>query len=227
MAEDILIEDYSLRKVLERVTGGEISAEKLASVTEIDAPRHGIKSLAGLEYCKNLTIARLAENQILSVFPLISLSKLIELDLSSNHQTEHRPTGRYEELSEEVKARDADVMGRAVDCKWSVCDKVEVYFGEKDSLEEMTALSRLTGLTRLELERNRIVSVAPFLMLPNLRYLGLRGNRVEDIEPLLYHTGLEGMTVDLRGNPFMEKCPYDVLARLEEKQAIIQCDKPK
>ena len=223
---NIVISDRALKRVLEENVGEGLTAEKLATITELNANHRGIESLGGLEYSTSLRIARFAGNQIMNVFPLVSLGNLSELDLSHNQKTKYRETGRYEEAFSEVdKQRDADVMGAAVNARWPVSEPYTVYFGTDAYSEDMVFLSKLVHLTRLELADNGISTMIPFLMLHKIRYLDLRNNKIEDIGPLLFHPGLGGLTVDLRGNPFAQKPRMDllhILHRLRDKQAEIQ-----
>jgi len=71
-----------------------------------------------------------------------------------------------------------------------------------NGISDLSQLSGLTALQRLELVDNAITDVSQLRELTSLRKLFLRDNAIVDIEPLVANTGLgSGDTLDLRGNP--------------------------
>jgi len=63
---------------------GEICQPDLKGLTELDASWRAITDVCGLEYCTNLALLALGDNQINDISPLSSLTSLTILALESN-----------------------------------------------------------------------------------------------------------------------------------------------
>jgi hypothetical protein len=87
---------------------GMLTAADLARITELDARNYGIRSLSGIEYCKNLSWLDLDTNQISNLKPLEQLgrpespfdSTLVYLNLDSNEITDITPLSGLLNLKE-------------------------------------------------------------------------------------------------------------------------------
>jgi hypothetical protein len=87
---------------------GLLTAADLAKVTELDARNYGIRSLSGIEYCKNLSWLDLDTNQISNLKPLEQLgrpespfdSTLVYLNLDNNEITDITPLSGLLNLKE-------------------------------------------------------------------------------------------------------------------------------
>jgi len=103
----------------------------------------------------------------------------------------------------------------------------------------MQCLSKLSQIAHLELADNGINSILPFLALTNLRYLGLKNNRIKCIRPLFFHPKLrerslffrpepKSLVIDVRRNPLDETSLSILkLGGLENRGAEILYDKEK
>ena len=87
---------------------GLLTAADLAKITELDARNYGIRSLSGIEYCKNLSWLDLDTNQISNLKPLEQLgrpespfdSTLVYLNLDNNEITDITPLSGLLNLKE-------------------------------------------------------------------------------------------------------------------------------
>ncbi|MFN6049441.1 MAG: leucine-rich repeat domain-containing protein, partial [Planctomycetia bacterium] len=75
--------ESAIRAVLHEPTA-ELTDEKLLKLFILEAPGKGIKDLAGLEKCKNLSLLRITNNQVADLKPIKDLVNLQSLDVASN-----------------------------------------------------------------------------------------------------------------------------------------------
>jgi Leucine-rich repeat (LRR) protein len=81
-----------------------------------------------------------------------------------------------------------------------------------NQLTEITSLEKLTGLTKLDLAFNHLDNITPLPNLTGLTELALTGNHLEDITPLAKHTTLRRL--ELYCNPLTNPGNDKVLAAL-------------
>ena len=112
--DGVYIPDPNLRTAIEEALGKEntaivsITAEDMATLTEINAVNKGISDLTGLEFATNLESLDLRGNPISDLLPLANLTKLRELSFSSAAVSDLSPLARLQEL-EELRAWSAIV----------------------------------------------------------------------------------------------------------------------
>jgi len=87
-----------------------LTDEALNKVFVLEAPGKGIKSLKGLEKCKNLSLLKVTKNEISDLTPLKDLTNLQSLDLAGNKITDVSPLSglvglQYLELSDNQVAK--------------------------------------------------------------------------------------------------------------------------
>ena len=94
-AETVQINDANLRRQLElalnKEAGQPISAEELATLTELSALYTEITDLTGLEHCLSLTTLKLSYNAITDLAPLSGLTKIDTLYLNDNQVVDLAP----------------------------------------------------------------------------------------------------------------------------------------
>ena len=79
-------------------------------------------------------------------------------------------------------------------------------------IEQIESIGALKSLEFLDLQSNRIASLAPLTSLRNLRSISISNNRIRDITPLLRMATLTSAT--LNGNP---NIPCQQIAQLRER----------
>jgi len=90
----VFISDKALESAIRASIGkpmGLLPAGDLLGVTELQASDPNIRSLDGLEYCLNLTVVKLRNNQMQSILPLAGLANLTWVDLGENRITNIEP----------------------------------------------------------------------------------------------------------------------------------------
>lgn len=114
-------------------------------------------------------------------------------------------------------------------CTFDDLTPVECLNGLKDlsivgceiSDADMKLLSRLVGLSRLEMTSCNVSAIAPLAKLINLTELALDSNNITDVSPLAELSGLEALS--LMANPLRSVAPLRQLKNL--KQLYVDLDK--
>ena len=152
------IPDTNLRSLLEQAlgkgNGDSITDLELDGLSgQLDASSSSISNLAGLEYCINLTVLNLHDNQISDLSALSNLlTSLTELDLSQNRISNIRP------ISNLTKVTDLNLLG--------------------NQITDISLLSNLANLIELNLGGNQITDISVLSNLSNLAELNLLGNQL-------------------------------------------------
>jgi len=195
-------------------TSYDITKTDLAGITQLYASEKGITDLTGLEFCTNLTHLQLAGNEdIMDFSPLSGLTKLIELDLSTN------------------KMNDISILQNLTNLTWLALNDNQI--GDISSLQnlinltwlglsmnqisDISSLAGLTSLTSLGLENNQINDISILQNLTNLDWLYLKHNQIDDIQPLVANLGLSQFDyIDLKENP-LSATSLTYIAQLEAR----------
>ena len=177
----VTIPDANLRAViadsLGKARNASITRAEMATLTRIDAPNKGIRSLTGLEHATNLQWLGLGSvrvnnewvnsNDISNLSPLSNLTNLTVLGLGGNSISD------ISSLSNLTNLTRLDL--------WD------------NSISDISALSNLTNLTYLDLTSNSISDISALSNLTNLTVLGLGDNSISDISSLSNLTNLTGL----------------------------------
>ncbi len=199
----VTIADANLRAVISDSLGksrnAPITRSEIATLTRIDAPNKGIRSLTGLEHATNLQRLHLGRvrvsgelvnsNDISNLSPLSNLTNLTVLDLTSNSIS-------------------------SISALSNLTSLTALHLGD-NSISDISVLSRLTNLERLNLWDNSISDISSLSNLTNLTYLSLSGNRnISDISSLSNLTNLE--ILYLWGNSISSISALSRLTNLKE-----------
>ena len=210
-----IIADANLRAVvadsLGKVSGDEITAEEMATLTRLEAPNSDVRDLTGLEHATNLTWLNLGSasvngafvnsNAISDLSPLANLTSLNVLGLDGNAISDLSALSGLTNLSA------LDLNGNSISdiSALSGLTSLQSLGLGGNAISDISALSGLTNLTELGLNDNRISDISVLSGLTNLVYLVLYGNNISDLAPLVANTGLgSGDSVDVRRNPLSD-----------------------
>ena len=147
-----------------------ITAEDVADLSQIVARGKSIKSLAGIEHCKNVMLLDLADNEISDLTPLKDSALLQSLTLARNEIADVSP------LAGLTRLQYLELSGNRV--------------------EDIAPLGNLTALNSLYLGGNRVADIAPLVGLTRLWSLYLDNNRISDIGPIAGLTRLSSLNLD-------------------------------
>ena len=205
--------DPALRAVVEEALGkgdgAEITAEDMASLTELDGWNRGIRDLTGLESATGLEWLDLGRNFIDDVSPLSGLTALGSLYLSHNPVQDVSPLAG-------LSLRELHLDGTQVD----FADVAALpYF---DALRELGVgglgirdVSALAGmpLEYLSLGGNPLADLTPLSTLGSLRILALSATGTTDVGALAGLTAMWELRLD--GNRIADLAPLANMRQLD------------
>ena len=197
----LVIPDANLRAVIEtalgKASGASITRAEMATLTRLDAPNKGIRSLTGLEHATNLTLLNLDANSISDITLLSNLTNLTSLNLGGEWVD-----GRWANNN----ISDISALANLTNLTFLLLDN--------NSISDISALSSLTNLTRLDLDSNSISDISALSSLTNLTRLDLDSNSISDISALSSLTNLTRL-LDLQSNSISDISALANLTNLE------------
>ena len=224
------IPDLNLRAVIEvelsKVAGALITADEMATLTQLEAPNADIRDLTGIEFATNLRELNLGEenvsgtdvnsNAVSDLSPLAGLTNLIALDLNNNSISDLSPLAGLTHLTTSLDLNDnliSDLSPLA-----GLVNLIHLQLGN-NLISDLSPLADLTKLDRLWLYGNLISDLSPLAGLVTLTTLHLQVNSVSNLSPL---TGLIRLVeLDLYCNPVSDISP---LAELTNLRGLILSD---
>ena len=179
----------AVEQALDKASGAAITAEDMASLTELTASQQGVRDLTGLELATNLERLSLGYNDVDDLTPLGGLQSLRYLNLRFNNVVNLRP------LSELLELYYLSLRGNPV--------------------TDLSPLSELGGILYLYLDDTQ-VAYGDVLGLPyfqSLRGLGLAGLGIQDISALAGHS--LDWWLNLSRNPIADLSPLSGMTALQ------------
>ncbi len=201
----VRIPDPNLRAAIAEVLGKTlneiITAEDMATLTDLTAIGKGIHSLEGLESATNLTVLRIGHNPISDLSPIAGLTKIQELYFNDTQVADLSPLSGL---------RDLDTIGAAITHISNLEPLVGLTKLRKldtihSDISDLSPLAGLTNLTRLLLYDCKATDLSPLKGLTKLRWLGFpHTNNITDFSPLsgltelrhldLFHTEISDLS---------------------------------
>jgi len=211
---------------------GQIKGADLVGVgfTELKASAFQIKGLTGLEYCTDLTILWLSNNQIQDINSLSDLVKLVNLRLDGNQirdisaLTELTKLDRLNLSKNQIvdispltgcnNLTNIWIMGNQVTdlAPLSGLSSLEALDIDKNQLRDVSPLAELKNLTVLHAAGNQIADISPLSRLTKMTYLYLSWNQIADISPLQQIANLR--ILELKHNQISDLSPLSKLPKL-------------
>lgn len=227
---DPVLED-AIRSNLSKPTG-DITTEDMKAVTSLTITKSSLSNLSGLEYGINIYYLDLRENNITSIEPLLSLTKLKKLYLHENGITEIGTLFSDLKELEELRLDNnqiGSVSGEAPASKLfnlSLQDNnlssVDLRGFPKINNVDLTNnklstinLDGFSAVTMISAENNNLSSTAGFKLLqkPNLWRLSLAENQISDLSGVNNLANIE--IIDLRDNQVSDISGLSNLPSLE------------
>ena len=221
----------AVEETLGKASGAPISAEDMASLSELNAPWRNIRDLTGLEQATGLVRLYLQENDIDDLGPLSGLTELESLSVGQNAVTDLTALASLTRLSyldlDANPVKDISPLAELPMLRCVYFSRTEVSFDDVVALPrfsrftclgigglgvaDLSALSEL-DLANLDLGDNAIVDLKPLAGLVGLKRLILDRNRIADLSPVSGMTELE--TLSLRGNAISDITALEDLTNL-------------
>jgi Leucine-rich repeat (LRR) protein len=195
-----------------------------------------MKDLSGLQYAKNIDSLSFEEGTIEDISFLQEFKSLVHLSLPSDVkgiETLHKldglvaltfngPFRQMDELGEALAGMKSLEVLNIYNLKTEHVDGLAALAGNpsfkwlnisSDSLKDISGLSQLVHLERLQLEGHHIDDLSALSSMTELEQLDLRNNRISELEPL---QGLTKLTsLQLSNNQIENVEPLSYLTRLE------------
>jgi Leucine-rich repeat (LRR) protein len=196
-----------------RNTDQPILAKDVEKISTIKAPKAGIKSIAGLEHCRELRELNLADNQIEDIAPLSGLKYLQSLDVSNNK------VASLEALKPLQMLQYLNMAGNQIADLSPLAGHATIWalYLEKNKIADIAVVADLPKLVALYLDDNQVKDISVLAKLTKLERIGLTRNQVTDISPLaasIYWKFLfleENQIADLA--PLVDMCKKDLADR--------------
>jgi internalin A len=179
---------------------GDITADDMATLSELWAGDWGISDLSGLEYAVNLEKLALyqdqfSQNHISDISPLTGLTNLQELYLDYNQISDISPLAGLTNLQvlQITNNQISDISSLAG------LTNLRTLFITTNQISDISPLAGLTNLEHLWLSVNQISDISPLAGLTNLQFLQLNNNQISDISPLVANSGIglnDGVTLE-------------------------------
>ena len=189
-AQTVNLPDPNLRAVVEnalgKAAGTPITADEMATLTQLDAPNANISNLTGLEHATNLTRLYLRKNSISDISAVAGLTKLTYLYLGWNSISDISPVAGLTNLGTLLLWYNSisDISAVA-----GLANLGTLYL-EGNSISDISPVAGLTNLGTLDLWDNSISDISPVAGLTNLGTLNLGWNSISDISPVAGLTNL-------------------------------------
>ena len=237
-AQVINIPDPNLRAAIENAlgkpAGAPITADDMATLTELEAQNANISNLTGLEHATNLTGLWLGDrevagegwinsNSIKDLSPLAGLTNLTWLNLSQNNITDLSP------LAELTNLTWLDIGSNNLSNISPVSGLINLTALRlwRNNIEDISPVADLTHLTELNLNHNNISNISAVTGLTNLTELNLSINFITDISPLVANTGLgNGDTIHVRANRLSDQSLFTHIPVLQSRGVTVEFNSP-
>ena len=224
-AQLIDIPDPNLRAAVEatlgKASGATITADEMATLTNLEAQNANISDLTGLEHATNLTFLDLTGNSVSNIAPVASLTKLTHLDLDGNAILDISAVAGLTNLIF------LDIWGTPISDISPVAGLTNLTtlgLGQND-ISDISPVMGLTNLTGLYLLGNHITDISSLSDLTNLKTLWLQNNWISDLSPLVTNTGLgSGDTVDVRQNRLNDQSLFTHIPTLQSRGVTVEFD---
>ncbi len=196
---DAVLEDV-IRKAVE-IPEGDIFPSDLDGLTMLSADSEDIRSLDGIEHCRNLTSVDLFGCAIEDPSALANLAFLDTIELSRNNLKDVTPLGEITRL-ERLSLEENGISNLEPLSKLKRLVLLDV---SQNDIEDIGPLSELGELERLFISRNIVKDISPLEKLKKLEIVFLYKNQVTDLSPIFEIPRLRlGGEIDVRDNPLSD-----------------------
>ena len=255
-AQVVDIPDPNLRAAIEnalgKAAGTPITADEMATLTQLEARNTNISDLTGLEHAHNLQRLDFSgdwvsgtgltnSNEVSNVSLLSGLTQLTSLDLGGNNVSDISPlagltnlkslflggnsVSDISTLADLTKLTQLELGGNNISDISPLAEltNLTLLFLGGNSVSDISAVANLAKLTRLDLGYNNISDISVLSSLTNLMELYLGGNNISDISPLVANTGLGKQdAVDVRNNPLNSASVQTYIPALKSRGVTVR-----
>ena len=200
----------AIEEVLGKASGVPITAEEMATLTELIANNRGIGNLTGLELAINLTDLYAPDNRISDLSPLSELTHLGVLNIWNNPIESLSPLAGLSNLEVITLVGDGGISDLS---PLAGLVKLRHFLSWGNPISDVSPLAALTQLEHLDICGADVSDIAPLAKLTGLKELYLVGNAISDISSL---AGLTNLTrLSLEKNKISDVSPLSVFTNLK------------
>ncbi len=176
----------------------------LTKLTNLLCGANRLTNISALSDLVNLRWLSLEANNIVDLSPLAGLTNLESLDLNRNNISDLSPLSGLIALKGLTLWRNDEISDVSALSDLTNLTRLDLAYNR---VEDISALSGLTNLTRLDLWLNKVTDISPILGLINLTELELRWNPLNDLSftnhiPTLENRGVTVFFTNLRKGDF-------------------------
>ena len=161
--ESVYIPDPNLRAAIAEILGkastDSITAQEMATLTDLHVESRGVRDLTGTVHAKNLRRLDITNNQISDLSPLVGLIQLDVLTFDNNQVSDLTPVAHLGNLQ-------------------------HINFANNQAFD-LSALAGLKHLESMHVSHNGISDLSPLTKLSNLRFFHSWNNPLSDLSPLV------------------------------------------
>ena len=200
--------EWYIRYALDKPYDEPLTADDLASLTELHPGGEDLIDLTGIEFAHNLTQFGLGFSSVVDISPLAHLPKLSWLIVTNGILRDLSPLGTMTNLS--VLHLDKNEIADVEPLRGLT--RLQTLDVSGNSVSNIEPLMGLTGLEFLTLDDNVIGDIGPLGALIGLRSLSLSDNLISSLAPLQELVGLTNLW--LSDNSIRDLAPIANLTRL-------------
>ncbi len=231
-----------------------LTADDVKNISRVVGRGKGIKSLEGLQHCKEVMLVDFENNEITDVGPLKELKLLQSVTLAGNQITDIGP------LAELTKVQLLDVSRNKVSDLnpvkamsnlrdlWAADNQITSLEPVKElkkvwsldvagnKVTDLAPVAGLNWLTTLDVQRNEVSSLEPLRGLTELDFLLLQKNKIEDLGVLVEICKKDGegerrfapyLQLYLEGNPLKDAAKGEQVEQLKSIGVRVYLEDPK
>jgi len=179
----VVIPDAGLEAAIRETIGkpsGDIMKSDLLAMTGLQADNRGISDLTGIEYCLNMQVLDIGDNNVTDISRLGNLTQLIQLDFSNNNVGDIGALATISGLQTLQMSgnpiSDISVLAQLPDLFYLSM----VFVGQSD----ISVVANLTDLEYLLVTGNNISDLSPLAACTKLKTLFANANAISDISVL-------------------------------------------
>lgn len=182
---------------------GPIHRSDLLPVAQLFANNQSIVDLSGLEYCINLDVILMWNNQVCNLSPLSNLVKMRALQIGYNHIADVSPLAGLVNLEQLHLHENYDITD--ISALSGMSKLAEVHLGgnnisdiaslsgktamsilvlDRNNISDITALTGMTDMIALSITENQVTSIAALAGMNKLEELYLIGNQIANVGAL-------------------------------------------
>lgn len=225
-----------------------LTKEDVKDISGIRGKAKGIKNLEGLQYCVALQELDLEDNEIIDIGPLSGLKLLLSINLAGNKISSLEPLAdmdrvQYLELSRN-HVEDLNPLAKMTNMRslylsdnhirrlkvLNEFPKVWTLYAANNPIKNFGPIGRLKWLSSLDLQRTQLEDLSFLEPLTELKYVNLRDNKVQSLEPLVKMATADEQRrfspfwrIYLKGNP-LDAHSENHMEKLSELGARIKMD---